>query len=146
MNPMVVFRKACASCQQGCSFHPHRSCLVYQFERWNCESWYVGRTLQRLNTRIQQHVPLHLLNTNVRTDKSKRWRPRKMPSVAQGSLNLCGMETWAQKRTMQPPKCKATPEPLKCNTTTAPDSRSAKDYSCWLPAILLTGVIVPTVM
>ena len=34
--------------------------LVYQFECRQCGSRYVGRTLQHLNARIKQHVPLHI--------------------------------------------------------------------------------------
>ena len=94
VNPTVVLRKRRAfQVKKDVLPTPHRSCLVYQFECRNCESRYVGRTLQRLNTRIQQHVPLHLLNTNARADRPKRGRPRKTPSAAQGSSDLCGMET-----------------------------------------------------
>ena len=48
--------------------------VVYSFECWQCDSWYVGRTLQTLNARIK-HVPRHLLLSEVRSS-----RPRRVPA------------------------------------------------------------------
>ena len=53
--------------------------LVYLFECRNCAARYVGRTLQRLNARIRQHVPLHLLSPAARAKRPKRGRPCKNP-------------------------------------------------------------------
>ena len=38
-----------------------QSNLIYEFECRHCVSRYVGRTTQRLSSRIREHVPLHLL-------------------------------------------------------------------------------------
>ena len=61
--------------------------LVYQFECRQCGSRYVGRTLQHLNARIKQHVPLHMLTGSARALRPKRGRPlknpRPQPSLAQ---------------------------------------------------------------
>ena len=56
-----------------------RSHLIYEFECRQCECRYVGRTLQRLNSRVRQHVPLHLLTSNARVHRPTRGRPRKAP-------------------------------------------------------------------
>ena len=53
--------------------------LIYAFECRQCASRYVGRTLQHLNARIRQHVPLHLLSTDAKKERPKRGRPRKTP-------------------------------------------------------------------
>ena len=53
--------------------------LVYQFECRNCDSRYVGRTLQHLSARIKQHVPLHMLPDAAKAKRPKRGRPRKNP-------------------------------------------------------------------
>ena len=44
---------------------------------------YVGRTAQRLSSRIRQHVPLHLLpeDLSARADRATRGRPRKIPET-----------------------------------------------------------------
>ena len=46
----------------------NRSHLIYQFT-CHCDSRYVGRTSQRLNTRIGQHVPVYV-KRNTRLDKT----------------------------------------------------------------------------
>ena len=51
--------------------------VVYSFECRQCDSWYVGRTLQHLNACIKQHVPLHLLASEVRGSRPRRGRPPK---------------------------------------------------------------------
>ena len=58
----------------------HQSNLIYEFECRNCVSRYVGRTAQRLSSRIRQHVPLHLLpeDSGARADRPTRGRPRKI--------------------------------------------------------------------
>ena len=55
--------------------------LVYQFECRNCDSRYVGRTLQHLSARIKQHVPLHMLPDAAKAKRPKRGRPRKNHSL-----------------------------------------------------------------
>ena len=57
----------------------HQSYIIYEFECRNCVSRYVGRTAQRLSSRIRQHVPLHLLpeDSGARADRPTRGRPRK---------------------------------------------------------------------
>ena len=49
--------------------------IVYSFEYRQCDSWYVGRTLQHLNARIKQHVPLHLSSSEARGLRPRRGRP-----------------------------------------------------------------------
>ena len=51
--------------------------VVYSFELRQCDSRYVGRTLQHLNARIKQHVPLHLLSLKARGSRARRGRPSK---------------------------------------------------------------------
>ena len=52
--------------------------VVYSFECRQCDSWYVGRTLQHLNACIKQHVPRHLLFSEVRNSRPRRGRPPKI--------------------------------------------------------------------
>ena len=60
-----------------------QSNLIYEFECRHCVSRYVGRTAQRLSSRIRQHVPLHLLpeDSSARADRPTRGRPRKIPET-----------------------------------------------------------------
>ena len=60
-----------------------QSNLIYEFECRHCVSRYVGRTSQRLSSRIRQHVPLHLLpeDSIARADRPTRGRPRKIPET-----------------------------------------------------------------
>ena len=51
--------------------------VVYSFECRQCDSWYVGRILQHLNSRIKHHVP-HLLLSEVRSSRPRRGRPPKI--------------------------------------------------------------------
>ena len=53
------------------------------------DSRYVGRTLQHLNARIKQHVPLHLLSSEARGSRAGRGRPpRASVPVTQPALTL----------------------------------------------------------
>ena len=52
-----------------------KSNLIYEFECRKCSSRYVGRTTQRLSTRIRQHVPVHLLPPESRSLRPTRGRP-----------------------------------------------------------------------
>ena len=47
----------------------HQSNIVYQF-LCHCNSRYVGRTSQRLQQRIKQHVPKNLLQEHISQDRS----------------------------------------------------------------------------
>ena len=47
----------------------HQSNIVYQF-LCHCDSRYVGRTSQRLQQRIKQHVPKTVLQENISQDRS----------------------------------------------------------------------------
>ena len=51
--------------------------MIYAFERRHCASRYVGRTVQHPDTRIRQHVPLHLFSVEQRVARPKRGRPTK---------------------------------------------------------------------
>ena len=51
--------------------------LIYHFECRQCESRYVGRTLQHLDARIRQHAPLHLIPQHARSTRPRRGRPAK---------------------------------------------------------------------
>ena len=55
-----------------------QSNIIYQFECRQCESRYVGRTLQHLDARIRQHVPLSLLSSEQRASRPRRGRPSRM--------------------------------------------------------------------
>ena len=65
--------------EEGCPTSHLLSHLVYQFECRNCDSRYVGRTLQHLSARIKQHVPLHMVPDAAKVKHPKRWRPHKNP-------------------------------------------------------------------
>ena len=56
-----------------------QSHVTYLFECRRCESRYVGRTLQHLDARIRQHVPLSLLSVDQRGSRPRRGRPPKRP-------------------------------------------------------------------
>ena len=77
-----------------------QSNLVYEFECRTCGGRYVGRTLQRLNTRIRQHVPLHLLSSGARAQRPTRGRPRKNPGTL---ANECPD---SERRVCPPRRCK----------------------------------------
>ena len=47
----------------------HQSNIVYQF-LYHCDSWYVGRTSQRLQQRIKLHVPKTILQEHISHDRS----------------------------------------------------------------------------
>ena len=53
--------------------------VTYLFECQCRESRYIGRTLQHLDTRIRQHVPLSLLSVDPRGSRPRRGRPPKCP-------------------------------------------------------------------
>ena len=51
--------------------------VIYQFECRGCESQYVGRTIQRLQDRIKQHVPRSMSTDEATELRPKRGRIRK---------------------------------------------------------------------
>ena len=61
--------------------------VIYHFECRHCDSRYVGRTLQHLNARVKQHVPLYLLSDGAKAQRPGRGRPRKQVPVAQLQQN-----------------------------------------------------------
>ena len=98
-----------------------KSNLIYEFECRNCSSRYVGRTAQRLSSRIRQHVPLHLLPSGARSQRPTRGRPR----LAEASSDDIGGENDGNDdqvgRTSYPRSCKKTlPKSVK--------KRSSNEY------------------
>ena len=97
-----------------------KSNLIYEFECRQCEGRYVGRTLQRLNSRIRQHVPLHLLTSEARALRPTRGRPRK--ATAEEENPKC-----EPVRKCPPRKCKkVTAAPALASRTVPP--RGGDDY------------------
>ena len=82
-----------------------RSNLIYEFECRICDSRYVGRTTQRLDARIRQHVPLHLLPSSARVLRPTRGRPRKSPTPAVAT-DAPGQSDLPTKRVCPPRACK----------------------------------------
>ena len=60
--------------------------VIYSYTCRQCESRYIGRTLQHLGARIRQHVPLSLLTLSQRTLRPRRGRP---PSTRKQTSNEC---------------------------------------------------------
>ena len=58
-----------ACSQKGCTTRFSSSNIVYQF-LCHCDSRYVGRTSQRLQQRIKQHVPKTILQKHISQDRS----------------------------------------------------------------------------
>ena len=58
-----------ACSQKGCTTALHQSNIVYQF-LCHCDSRYVGRTSQRLQQRIKQHVPKTILQEHISQHRS----------------------------------------------------------------------------
>ena len=63
VNPRVDYstKKAVPSIQKDCIPATQKSSVVYKFT-CQCDSGYVGRTTQRLEDRIKQHVPSNIRN------------------------------------------------------------------------------------
>ena len=79
--------------------------VIYQFECRHCGSRYVGKTLQRLNSRVKQHVPLHLLTSEAKVSRPKRGRPPKsLPSS--GPTLRTPNSTGLPRREVRSRKCK----------------------------------------
>ena len=55
--------------QKGCTTASYQSNIVCQF-LCHCDSRYVGRTSQRLQQRIKQHVPKPILQEHISQDQS----------------------------------------------------------------------------
>ena len=58
VNSRVIFTLKCILpiAQENIIPARKKSNVIYEFQ-CHCDSWYVGRTLQRLKNRIRQHVP-----------------------------------------------------------------------------------------
>ena len=103
-----------------------RSNLIYEFECRNCDNRYVGRTFQRLNARIRQHVPLHLLPSSARAQRPTRGRPRRTTAAAD---NDPAGEAGRLSRVCPPRRCKATADqPQAATTSTGPRTVNAENY------------------
>ena len=62
-----------------------RSYAIYE-HKCHCDSWYVGRTLQRLQDCIKQHVPKWLLqHTGFPREQPDRACKRRQPALECGS-------------------------------------------------------------
>ena len=98
--------------------------LIYEFECWSCKSRYVGRTAQRLSSRIRQHVSLHLLAEDARAERPTRGRPRLAPEEGNlATVQMADTTDSAADETVQAaaPEMTAT----AAATTAAPPPRSA---------------------
>ena len=76
VNPRVVYstKKALPSIQKDCVPATQKSSVVYEFT-CQCDSGYVGRTTQRLEDRIKQHVPSNIRNkTHPKREQPPRHR------------------------------------------------------------------------
>ena len=62
--------------------------IIYNFECRQYESRYVGRTLQHLEARIHQHVPLHVMPVEARSSRPRRERPPKNGTETGGAPSL----------------------------------------------------------
>ena len=65
---------------------PSKSNVIYLYECRHCESRYVGKTSQHLGARIRQHVPKHLVETDVNERKRGRPPKKKAPSDYQSAI------------------------------------------------------------
>ena len=103
----------------------NRSHLIYEFECRHCGSRYVGKTIQRLNARVKQHVPLHLLTAEARALRPKRGRPAKCPrpSDFEGAVKVA-----PGRRESRPRKCKASAEDTAMNKEESLTATSGEDY------------------
>ena len=63
VKPRVIFntRQLLPAIKKDVLFSHHHSNIIYQFV-YHCDSRYVGRTCQRLEERIKQHVPRSITN------------------------------------------------------------------------------------
>ena len=82
-----------------------RSNLIYEFECRHCGSRYVGRTQHRLNARVKQHVPLHMLTDGAKVHRPTRGRPRKDGTRRVG-VDLTQTGERSERRRGPPRKCK----------------------------------------
>ena len=93
-----------------------KSNVIYGFECRECETRYVGRTLQCLSSRIRQHVPLNLLpaGSNARSLRPKRVRPRKSNTGAD-TEEVCRRPL----RRCPPRQCKTSSSPVMAEATSS---------------------------
>ena len=71
VEPRIVYitRQLLPTAQKDVLPASHQSNIVYQF-LCHCDSRYVGRTFQRLQHSIQQHVPKTILQEHISQDRS----------------------------------------------------------------------------
>ena len=71
VEPCIVYttRLVLPAAQKNALSASHQSKIVYQF-LCHCDSRYVGRTSQRLQQRIKQHVPETILQGHTSQDRS----------------------------------------------------------------------------
>ena len=78
VNPRVVYStKKALSIQKECVPSTQKSSVEYEFTR-QCDSGYIGRTTQRLEDRIKQHVPSNIRN---KTHPLREQPPRSCKSI-----------------------------------------------------------------
>ena len=78
----------------------HQSNIVYQF-LCHCDSRYVGRTSQRLQQRIKQHVPKTILQEHVSQDRSTLARSCKQIRSFNAETSFCAIG----QHILQSPTC-----------------------------------------
>ena len=78
VEPCIVYttRQLLPAAKKDVLLALHQSNIVYQF-LCHCDSRYVGRTSQRLQQRIKQHVPKTVLQGHISQDQSKLARSCK---------------------------------------------------------------------
>ena len=86
--------------------------LIYNFECRQCESRYVGRTLQHLEARIHQHVPLHVMPVEARSSRPRRGRPPKIGTATGGAPSLGTEPTGVSLSSSSASACSSLPSSL----------------------------------
>ena len=86
--------------------------LIYNFECRQCESRYVGRTLQHLEARIHQHVPLHVMPVEARSSRPRRGRPPKNGAETGGAPSLGTEPTGVSLSSSSASACSSLPSSL----------------------------------
>ena len=81
---------------------PQMSSVIYSFTCRQCESRYIGRTLQHLSTRVRQHVPLSLLHADQRSLRPRRGRPPKKPRTVPKRVDTVSTESSSEFPQLDP--------------------------------------------
>ena len=79
VEPCIVYttRQLLPSAKKNVLPAFHQSSIVYQF-LCHCNSWYEGRTSQRLQQRIKQHVPKTIVQKHISQDQNTLARSCKL--------------------------------------------------------------------